>query len=307
MIFGFYFLYNKKHYSSAKFAILWDRVLAKEMFFFSGWSLFGGLAWMLMNHGVNIMLNIIFGPTVKAARGISMQVNTAIASLINSFRMAVNPQIIKMYSAENSSGMKHLSLLSARYTFYLALLLILPLYLETELVLNTWLMEVPEWAVKFCQLILIMTLIQSFDLSFAIVFQAMGDIKLNQILSGSTYMLVLPFSYFIISFYNLPPTAVFYVQIASVIVVSFLVKTYLLRKIAKIPILYLLSDFFLPVAKVLIFVIFFSCLLYISDQKFLITISFSILIILVAVFYLDMDRSMRNKFIFLLKKKLHRQ
>lgn len=71
-----------------------------------------------------------------------MQVNSAVGSLVNSFRMAVDPQIVKMYSGENSDGMKHLSLLSARYTFYLALILILPLYLEIETILNIWLVEV---------------------------------------------------------------------------------------------------------------------------------------------------------------------
>jgi O-antigen/teichoic acid export membrane protein len=306
MIFGFYYLYNKRHYSFARFSILWDRTLAKEMFSFSGWSLFGGIAWMLMNHGVNIILNIFFGPSVNAAKGLSMQVNTAIKSLISSFRMAVNPQIIKMYGAENNNGMKHLSLLSARYTFYLALILILPLYLEIETVLNLWLLEVPEWAIEFCQLTLIMTLIQTFDLSFAVIFQAMGDIKQNQILTGMTYMFVLPIGYVLIAFYNMAPTSVLYVQIVATIIVSFFVKIYLLRKIAKISILHLLSSFFLPVSRVLVCVFIFSYLLYSLNQGFIVTIFSSILIVVTAVFCLDIDRRMRNHLVFLLKNKIHR-
>ena len=297
MIFGFYYLYNKKHYAYARFAVLWDRVLAKAMFSFSGWSLFGGLAWMLMNHGVNIMLNIFFGPAVNAARGISMQVNTAIGSLINSFRMAVNPQIIKMYGAENDSGMKHLSLLSARYTFYLALVLILPLFLEIETVLNIWLVEVPEWTVEFCQLILIMTLIQTFDLSFGVVFQAMGDIKLNQILGSLVYFSVLPTSYLLMKFFDFDPTVFFHVQIAAVLVVSFVVKIYLLNKIADISLAQYFHGFMVPLLKVLPCVAFFAVIITRLDAGLIPTVAMSVVSVMVAVFFLDAGRAERSKII----------
>ncbi|AFL69147.1 oligosaccharide flippase family protein [Sulfurospirillum barnesii] len=296
MILGFYYFYNKKYYKAeTTFSLTWDKPLAKEMLSFSGWSLFGSLAWMLMNHGINIMLNIFFGPAVNSARGISMQVNMAIGSLINSFRMAVDPQIVKMHSGENSEGMKHLSLLSARYTFYLALLLILPLYLEIETILNIWLVEVPEWTVEFCKLMLIFSLIQTFDMSFGTIFKALGNIKENQILGGVTYLLVLPMGYISYKFYDLEPTAILYIQIVAVIVVAFVVKVYLLNKLTDISFDEYWHDFLLPVLKVMSIVMVLSDIIVLTVMNPFVIIILSIIGVLLSIYYFDMSKSMRNK------------
>ncbi|WP_225351778.1 oligosaccharide flippase family protein [Arcobacter porcinus] len=305
MILIFYYFYNRKHYKTeSSFSIVWDKKLVKEMLSFSGWSLFAGVAWMLMNHGINIMLNIFFGPAVNAARGISMQVNSAVGSLVNSFRMAVDPQIVKMYSGENSDGMKHLSLLSARYTFYLALILILPLYLEIETILNIWLVEVPQWTVEFCKLILIFSLIQTFDMSFGTIFKAIGKIKENQILGGITYLFVLPIGYLSYKFYNLEPTAILYIQIIAVVIVSFVVKVYLLNKLTDISYHEYWFSFLLPVLRVSVVVIIFSFIIILLNLNTFSVIIFSIICVLFSIYYFDMNVSMRNKIVEVIVNKI---
>jgi O-antigen/teichoic acid export membrane protein len=295
MLLGFYYFYNKNHYKvESTFSIKWDKNLAKEMFFFSGWSLFGGIAWMLMNHGINIMLNIFFGPAVNAARGISIQVNSAISSLINSFRIAVNPQIIKMYSGDNSDGMKHLSLLSARYTFYLALILILPLYLEIDAILNFWLVDVPDWAVDFSELTLIFTLIQTFSLSFGVVFQSIGKIQENQIYSSLVFLSVLPLSYFLIKVHDMAPLSVYYVQIVCTVFISFAIKPYLLKKIASISYKNYFTNFILPVGKVVVCLSIFQYFLALVETNILTKIINTILGLIVIVFLLDFDKKTKK-------------
>lgn len=295
LILLFYYAYCKKHYTESSFLFVWDKKVFKAMLAFSGWSLLGSFAWVLMNQGINIMLNIFFGPIVNAARGISMQVNTAVGSLINSFRIAVNPQIIKMYSSDNVDEMKHLSLLSARYTFYLSLLIIVPLFLEIKTLLNIWLTEVPEWTVSMSKLILVLTLITNIDMSFGIVFQAIGKIKENQILSGITYMLVVPIAFFLTSAYNLDPTAVYYVQIVAATLSSFLFKVYLLNKLADISLNDYFYKFLFPIFKVVIFTLFFGYILEAFEQQLLINILVSCFIVISAVLFLDMDKKMRDK------------
>jgi len=307
MILSFYYLYNKKYYKEENFIITWDKALAKEIFSFSGWSLFGGLAWMLMNHGLNIMLNVCFGPAINAARGIAMQLNMAIGSLINSFRTAVNPQIIKMYSSDNINEMKHLSILSARYTFYLSFLLILPLYLEIETILNIWLVEVPEWTIQMCQLILILTLITNIDLSFGAIFQAIGKIKENQILSGMIYVLVLPIGYFITYQYNLDPTAVYYIQIIAALINSLIFKFYLMNKLADISFQYYLKVFLVPILKVTIFIVFMSALLISFKLNVFLNILLSVFIVIVGVICVDMDSNLRNEVLLFIKNKQYKR
>ena len=72
-----------------------NKGLVKEMFAFAGWNLWGGLASALFSQGVNILLNIFFGPAVNAARGVSMQVQNSVQQFSTNFQMAINAQITK--------------------------------------------------------------------------------------------------------------------------------------------------------------------------------------------------------------------
>lgn len=290
-----YYVYCKKNFPAVRFGLISNKSIFKKMLSFSGWSLIGSFSWVMMNHGVNIMLNVFFGPTVNAARGISMQVNTAVMSLIMNFRTAVNPQIIKMHSAENNDEMKYLTLTSARYTFYLSLLLILPVFFETEKILSIWLTSIPAFTVIFCRLILLFSLIQTFDMSFGIVFQSLGKIKENQLLGGLTYLSVVPISYLMITGYDSSPIIVYYVQIFAVFVVAFIVKIYLLNKLTNIKCKDYLVTFLFPVAKVTCAVILLAFLLKNMNLSFFPNIFGCLVITTIIVFTIDLSADIKRK------------
>ena len=79
---------------------LWprNRVMLKEMLVYAMWSLIGSAGVIFADQGVNVLLNIYFGPTVNAARGVANQVKTAVVSLSNNFSQAVSPQINKSFA-----------------------------------------------------------------------------------------------------------------------------------------------------------------------------------------------------------------
>lgn len=298
--------YAIRNYKESHFEFLFDRNIVKSMVHFSGWNLFGSLAWVLMNYGINILLGVFYNPAVVGARAISMQVNTAIFSLVGSFRTAVNPQIIKMYSSNQKDEMVKISLVSARYTFYLALLFVLPVYSEIEIILNIWLVEVPTWTVDFCKLILIFSLIQTFDMSFGVFFQAIGKVKENQILSGGVYLLVLPFSYILFSLYDLEPIVVFYIQLVAVVVVSLIAKVLLLRKIAGISYSDLLNNIFYPVSKVLLSLVSWVFLMKLLDMSFIFNVAGLIFITVFSVFLFDITKEMKIKMLGLVKVSINK-
>ncbi|RXJ64758.1 hypothetical protein CRV06_02040 [Halarcobacter anaerophilus] len=304
LIASFYRIYTIKNYKESHFEFVFDKKIMKSMMQFSGWNLFGSIAWILMNYGINVLLSIFFSPAIVASRAISMQVNTAIFSLVGNFRTAVNPQIIKMFSSENNNEMKKISLISARYTFYLALILVLPIYFEIDTLLGIWLVDIPLWTIEFCKLILIFSLIQTFDMSFGILFQAIGKMKENQILSGGVYLLVLPLSYILFSFYNLDPRIVFYVQIAAVIIVSFVVKIILLNKIANIRYSEYLYRIILPIIKVIFSVVILVFFVHLLKLNFILNIFSIIFIVLLSIFVFDFTKDMKYKTLDMLKIKI---
>lgn len=93
-----YGYYCKEHFQEVKYHFVYDKALLKQMTSFAGWNFFGQGAYMLNNQGVNILINLFFGVTVNAARGIATQVNSAVFQFVTNFMMALNPQITKSYA-----------------------------------------------------------------------------------------------------------------------------------------------------------------------------------------------------------------
>ena len=90
-----YGTYCKHSFSESNFHFIWDRTMFKNMSSFAGWSLFGCLAGAGQTQGLNILLNIFFGPTVNAARGITVQVQNAIQGFATNFQTALNPKVMQ--------------------------------------------------------------------------------------------------------------------------------------------------------------------------------------------------------------------
>lgn len=103
-----YSSYCNKHFEETKYRHIWDKALLKEMIGFAGWSMFGNLAAVLFGQGLNMLLNVFFGPVVNAARGIAVQVQIAIQQFVGNFQMALNPQITKTYATHKFESMHRL-------------------------------------------------------------------------------------------------------------------------------------------------------------------------------------------------------
>ena len=62
---------------------MWTPYLLNSILGFAGWNLSAQLAWIARTQGVNILLNLFFGPSLNAARGIAVQVNGAITAFVS--------------------------------------------------------------------------------------------------------------------------------------------------------------------------------------------------------------------------------
>lgn len=190
-----YFAYCKVKYKETKFALTWDKKIFNEISSFSGWCLFGTGAGIVKNQITNIFLNMFFGPVVNAARGIAINVNSAVMSFSSNFNMAVRPQIVKSYSVGNKNETFRLVFQSTKMSFILLFVFQLPLYLEMDYVLNLWLKNVPEMTVTFTRLILIEFIFDTFSYPLQSLSQASGKMKLYQSVVGGVLLLNLPFGY----------------------------------------------------------------------------------------------------------------
>lgn len=220
-MFIYYFTSCKIQFKNTKIKFLWDWTLLKELFSYSGWDLLGNLSVIAQGQGLNILLNLFFGPSVNASRGIAYQVQGAVAQFSGNFMTAVRPQIIKYYAAGDYSNMMLLVFKSARFSFLLLWLVSFPILIEIDFILTLWLKNVPDYTVVFARIVIIVSLINSWRFPFISVMHATGQIKLPNIIIGGLLIATLPISYVVLkSGFN--PESVFYIILFMNIIALFL-------------------------------------------------------------------------------------
>ena len=198
--------YCKKHFTECTYHFHWDKNILKKMFGFAGWNFIGASSAVLRDHGGNIVINLFYGPSVNAARGIAIQVNNAIMGFVSNFMTALNPQITKSYASGDREYLMTLLFQGARLSFYMLLLLSLPVLVNTHYILVIWLKLVPEHAVLFVQLILIFAMSESISNPLITAMLATGKIRNYQIVVGGLQMMNLPISYVCLRLGCIPET-----------------------------------------------------------------------------------------------------
>lgn len=208
-----YQIYCRKHYEESKFRLFWNKELYRQMSGFAGWNLFGSVAWLLRDQGVNIILNMFFGPVINAARGVATQVSGAVMSFITNFQVALNPQITKNYANGNIDEMENLSYLGIKFSYMILFILALPLSINIDYVLHLWLVEVPSYAALFIILILIDAMVGTlFGTPLMTSLSATGVIRNYQIVVSLVILCIVPVGYVFLKLgYDAP--SVFYVTI----------------------------------------------------------------------------------------------
>ena len=207
-----YKVYCNRNFEITKYKAIWDKVAFKEMFSFSGWSLFGSLANLAAQQGLNILINIFYGVTVNAAAGIANQVSNNVYGFISNFQTAFQPQIVKTYAAKEVERFHKLIFQTSKFSYFVVIVLVLPILFTIDGILEIWLKEVPEYTAIFCRLILIFLSIEAITAPLWMSVQATGKIRNYQILMASLIFLNFPIAYIVLKV-GLPVYTVWIVRI----------------------------------------------------------------------------------------------
>ena len=191
-----YLWYCRKNFEECRFRLHFNKTCWKEMNAFAGWNLIGCTAVLLKDQGVNILLNLFYGPILNAARGIAGSVNVAVCSFANNFMAALNPQITKSYALGDSEYVVSLIERGSRFSFYIIFIIALPILLETDFVLTLWLKQYPIHSINFVRLALLLSLCDILSNTLITLQLATGKIKNYQLVVGGMYLMNFPLSYF---------------------------------------------------------------------------------------------------------------
>lgn len=235
-----YTIYCRHNFKETKIRHIRKKSLIKEMFGFAGWNLWGNFASVILGQGLNLILNIFFGPIVNAARGVAFQVQGAVLQFSTNFQMAINPQITKKYSSGEIQEMQLLLCRSSRFSFILLFAISFPLMMIINEILQLWLEQVPPYTSQFIMLILCISLLSSMAQPIMQGAQASGNIKKYQVIISSILLLSLPLGY-CVARKGLAPISVFIVQFI-VEIVAFVVRLLIVKPLIDLNINHFFKD-----------------------------------------------------------------
>ena len=303
----FYRFYCNRHYASCKIRFCKDKTLFKEMFFYASSDLIGNISVLAQGQGLNLLLNIFFGPSVNAARGIAYQVQGAITQFSNNFVTAVRPQIIKSYAEGNLGDMMKLVYQSSCFSFYLMWIISFPILLETEYLLQLWLNEYPDYSVIFLRLIIILCLIQTIKTPRSTVFQATGFVKRSNIIVGTILCMAFPLAYLSLKLGG-KPESVFWMANLTMFISEFAGTIILKRYITFSAKQYMLNVhgrcLLVAVVSFIIPYLIFDKWIEVSFTRLISTCLLTTIVTIITILYLGIDKDTRLKLIQMAKQRV---
>ena len=258
-----YVIYCRIRFKEARFGLLWKGDVLKDMFSFAGWTLFGQIAFVGFTQGLNMLLNVFFGPGVNAARGIAVQVQGMIYRFISSFQTAFNPQLTKHYAQGNMKEMHKLIYSSSKFSYYLLLFLSVPVIFETHWILVVWLKVVPDYTVEFFRIIIFTSFVETLAYPLIVSAMATGNVKKWNIYVGVILLLIVPLSFLALKL-GASPTSVFIIHL-SCVVISQMVRLIILKDLISLSVKEYFYKVIIPVIRVS-FIVFFMT--YLVQQHY---------------------------------------
>ena len=304
-----YFIYSKKEFNELHFQRSYKKSMFKDMISFSGWNLCGTFACMIREQGLNMVLNIFFGPIVNAARGVAYQVSGALQGFVSNLSLAAKPQMVQSFATGDSSRTIKLMYTMSKLSFIFLFVLSVPVIFNIDYILHLWLGNVvPDHAANFVVLVIITNFMNNLNAPLSNVVYATGKMRNYEVTFSVINLLIIPISFIVLKL-GAPAEMAFIVYLVMTVFVQIgcLLVIHTLTKIS-------LSDYFMslivPIVIVacitlpLIYIINF----YLQQNMIGIVIEYIVITLLSSVlfYYVVLDSTEKkivNNIIYKLKKR----
>lgn len=303
-----YYRYSKKNFKECRYTFVYDKQLIKDMTKFAGWSFFGNGAWVLNTQGVSILVNIFFGVTLNAARGIASQVEGIATTFVNNFMAAMNPQITKLYASGDLSNLHILVCRGAKFSFFLMVFFGIPCCLETERLLVLWLGVVPEYTILFVRLSFVASICTLLGNTLVTAQYATGDIKRYQIIITIFGSFVFPLTWLAFKLGGNPAWT--YIVYSAVYFVLVFVRIYLVKDMIHMPWQMYVKNVLAKSALVAAISIILPLTIYLkmpnTIYRFILVWLVSLIVSSIVIYWVGMDSVERNGINRMLSRIRHR-
>lgn len=307
-----YIIYAYKNFIETHIVWVWDKVLAYEMIAYSWWNIFGGMASVCRDQGINLLIGMFFNPAINAARGLANGISGSLNVFSTNFFTAVRPQITKYYAQDEIDSTINLVFKSSKFSYFLLAFIAIPMMAFIDVILDIWLVEVPEYTSLFAKLVIITALIDSLNLPLMTLMQATGHVKLYQLLTGGLIFCNIPLSYIFLKIGYGPEYTMF---VAIFIAVCCMIsRLFVCKKYVQFPITKYCIEVLVKVVIVSIIIYATSILIYMTSNisnhnlfYMCFYLMVCILMSIIEIYFVGLSKTEKDTFISYVKSKIHKK
>lgn len=243
-----YVLYAAVRFPESRLPFRCEGAVMKEMGAFAGWNFLGSGTYMLSTQGVNQLMNVFFGVSVNAARGIADKVEQVVRQFATNIAVAINPPLVKSYVGGSRDYSFELVCKGAKYYFWILWVLTLPFLTDAPAILRLWLgTELPPEASLFTRLTLLCFLVDFTPNTLVTLEQAHGKIRRFYLTVSAVTVLVFPLTWVL---YRVGmPVWTAYIVFISVYLLKDVVLLLIARRDTGFPIRKFLRDSIVPIVS----------------------------------------------------------
>jgi O-antigen/teichoic acid export membrane protein len=184
-----YRIYCVRNFKESHLHLRWDKDTLLPMVKFSVLDLYGNASVVAIWQGRNLLINLFFGVVCNAAVTIASYVDSAIMLLVSAISQAFRPQIIKQYAIGDLGQMRSVMNNSITFSMLALSMIVIPMMLRTEYIINLWLGQTPPYVVQFLHCLLISIQVRALMVVPLIAIHATGNIKRRSFYSGTAYLI----------------------------------------------------------------------------------------------------------------------
>lgn len=295
-------------YPESRIRLFLEQKVFKELLSFVGINSFGVFSWALGKQGINVVMNMFFGPAINGAKGLAAQLDRVITQFGVNVDTAVRPRITKLYAQNNIEEMLSLAFKSTKYIYYVMLVVSIPILFETKTILSIWLKEVPPFTEMFVKVLVFEQMFDAMGRAFNNVSIATGKIRNIQIYGRLITLSVLPLSFIILKMWPNPMYPVLLMVLLTLAYSLFIAWD--VNRNLKFGFGLFVKKSLVPIISVSVVVFFvcigLGCVLKISNQivSFGVNCSVYVAVAIATIVAMGMDSDDRKYFVNLIKAKL---
>lgn len=204
--------YSRICFEEIRIRPLFDKGMFKSMLLFSGWNIFGTFSGMMREQGLNMLLNMFFGPVVNAARGVAYQVSSGLQGFVANASIAIRPQVVQSYAQGNVDRTINLMHSLSKVSISMLYIIGYPILLEIDYVLKLWLgSRVPDYTTSFVVIVVLIAFLNNLNSAVSVVVHSTGKMRNYQVITSLITLSSLPVAYYVLKLGG-DPNLVFWIS-----------------------------------------------------------------------------------------------